>query len=552
MNIKRFHAATSREALAKARMAFGEGTLILSNRATANGVEVVATAEDSLEALEAQDLPEGEPSLMSQQHAPSSGSGQPLPREMSAPVPASRKNTHTSATSAASAANIASDESVEDDTEALAMSTLSFQDYVRERMLRRRHEALHAEAAPAPAAVVPAKAPAPQPHRPPNFADRARDHAQERTRDTGGGRGREPVLDHAPSYAAAPTPARGSSASSAGTGRGRAVQHPEAASHAQGHGAAGMTPQGLMHELNSVKELIEDRFNTLAWLGQARQNPTQSNLMVKLIRAGYSPTLARAVLERLPEDLSAADAVRWLMDVLERNLKTDAPSRQLHEEGGVFALVGATGVGKTTTTAKLAALCARHYGPGSVGLITLDTYRIGAHEQLRTFGRMLGVVAHLAHDRAALQDLLGLLSGKKMVLIDTSGVAPRDQRMQETLEILELPSVQRLLVLNAGSHGDTLDDVIDAFKGTAPQQAVLSKVDEAIKLGPALDALIRHQVVLRGVANGQRVPEDWTAASAAQLIAHSMRAPAKSAFDPKPTELNFFFASGSDKGLSYA
>lgn len=135
--------------------------------------------------------------------------------------------------------------------------------------------------------------------------------------------------------------------------------------------------QSLMNELHAMKEMIEDRFNTMAWLGQAKQNPIQSNLMLKMIRAGYSPALARAVLERMPEDLSAGDAVRWLMDVLERNLKTDENEAPLYEQGGIFALVGSTGVGKTTTTAKLAALCARVHGPGSVGLITLDTYRVG-------------------------------------------------------------------------------------------------------------------------------------------------------------------------------
>jgi flagellar biosynthesis protein FlhF len=104
--------------------------------------------------------------------------------------------------------------------------------------------------------------------------------------------------------------------------------------------------------------------------------------------------------------------VRWLMQVLERNLRTDAKQPAIYEQGGVFALVGATGVGKTTTTAKLAALCAQAR-PRSVGLITLDTYRIGGHDQLRTYGRMLGMVAHLAHDKAALQDLLGLLPARR-------------------------------------------------------------------------------------------------------------------------------------------
>jgi len=490
MNIKRFHAPTSREALAKARMAFGDGTLILSNRPTANGVEVVATAEDTLSALDG------------------GGAGPSANPPLLAPTPA--RSAPQRASQAAAAASTLGRNPVEEDTEQLAMSTLSFQDYVRERMLRRRHEALNG------------------PAEPQTLSERSRDQQPERERMPAPAVARHNPLRTIPMDIPPEPPRR--------------RQEPAVSSAVQ----SAANQQSVMSELHAMKELIEDRFNTLAWLGQARQNPIQSNLMLKMIRAGYSPSLARAVLERMPEELSAAESVRWLMEVLERNLRTDLAEPPLYEQGGIFALVGSTGVGKTTTTAKLAAMCARIHGPGSVGLITLDTYRVGAHEQLRTYGRMLGIVAHLAHDRAALQDLLGLLSGKKMVLIDTTGVAPRDPRKRDMLDVLDLPHVNRLLVLNAGCHGDTLDDVLTAFKTEGSQQAILSKVDEAVKLGPAIDALIRHQMVLRGVTNGQRVPEDWERADAHKLISTSMRAPAKSAFDPKATDLNFFFSHSPD------
>lgn len=463
MNIQRFHAATSREALAKARAVFGEGTLILSNRPTPNGVEVVATAEDSLSSLD---------------------------RPSVAQAPAR-----------ATAATIAMAQiPVEEDTEQLAMSTLSFQDYVRERMLRRRHESspdLRDEifpqkpSTPVSVQAAPARM-APQPQR------------------------AKPAV-HAVPFAPPVTRAKVAPA------------------------AATINSKGIVDELQAMKDMIEERFNTMAWLGKTKQDPIQSNLMLKLIRAGYSPDLARAVMERMPEEATPAEAIRWLMGVLEQNLRTDAGSKPIFEQGGVFALVGATGVGKTTTAAKLAAHCARVHGPNSVGLITLDTYRVAAHEQLRAFGRMLGVVAHLAHDRAALQDLLGLLGNKRMVLIDTTGIAPKDPRKRDMMDLLDLPGVNRLLVLNAGSHGDTMDEVLTSFKTRGVQQAILSKIDEAAKLGPALDAIIRHQLVLRGVCNGQRVPEDWEPADAKKLVRASMRSTTKSAFDPKAADLNFFF-----------
>jgi flagellar biosynthesis protein FlhF len=501
MNIKRFTAPTSREALAKARAAFGEGTLILSNRPTANGVEVTATAEDALDALDQQHIaaaPVPAPVVPSRAVAPRKSLA-----ERTQPAPSFKGP-------------------IEEDTEQLAMSTLSFQDYVRERMLRRRHDALQEQHGGAPLAQPEAEQPAPAVVKPARITKPAWAAAAEAQQPT--------------AAAQQPAPARRS--------RPAADLLPEAASFAQPR-----TDQSIVNELHAMKALIEDRFNTLTWLGKARQDPIQSNLMLKMIRAGYSPTLSRGILERLPEELGAGDAVRWLMDVLERNLKTDAQAQPLYEQGGVFALVGSTGVGKTTTTAKIAAMCARQYGPNSVGLVTLDTYRVAGHEQLRNYGRMLGVVAHLAHDRAALQDMLNLLSNKKIVLIDTTGVAPRDPRKRDMLDLLDLPGVNRLMVLNASIHGDTMDDMLSAFKTSGAQQAILTKVDEAVKLGPAVDAIVRHQLVLRGVTNGQRVPEDWEAADARKLVQASMRAPAKSAYDPKAEDLNFIFSHSPELGL---
>ena len=474
MNIQRFTARTSREALSKAKLAFGEGTLILSNRPTDSGVEVIATGEDTLAALDRGELA---------QQVMSSSSGKPMPSTPLTSLPPLNPNIP-----------------VLDDATQLAMSTLSFQDYVRERMLRRRHEAMNGQAQ---AAAVPEKLPThPRPVSPvarPTWSPGLVAKPVQTTRST-------------PSTSSVP---------------------------------ATTVSQGIVDELQSMKSLIEERFNTLTWLGQARQNPIQSNLMLKLIQSGYSPTLARTLLERIPEGYGAAEATQWVMDVLVNNLKTDAAARPIHEEGGIYALVGATGVGKTTTAAKLAGLCASTYGAHSVGLITLDTYRVGAHEQLRTYGRMLGVVAHLAHDRAALHDLLSLLTNKKMVLIDTTGIAPSDPRKRDMLDVLDLPDIHRLLVLNAGGHGDTLDGVITSFKTGGSQQAILSKIDEAAKMGPSLDASIRHQLVLRGVTMGQKVPEDWDRANAAQLISSSMHASNKSAYDPKDTDLGFFFAQST-------
>ena len=495
MNIQRFTAPTSREAMAKARNTFGDSAVILSTRSTEDGFEVMAASEESLASL----------AVNAQANARAERAPAPIRTRAAQPAPTLPS-------------------SVEEDTEALAMSTLSFQEYVRERMLRKRREALTGVSEPAPEAPVVA-APAPVARR------------------------TAPIQVPVQRFNAAPAPVAAQVPQPIRTRSTPETAWEDSAPPQRYADPRDTRDSGVAVELSALKDMIEERFNTLAWLGSSKQNPIQSNLMLKLIRAGYSPTMARAVLERVPTETGAPEAVRWVMDVITRNLKVAAPGDSLCDEGGVVSLIGATGVGKTTTAAKLAAQCVKQFGAGSVGMITLDTYRVSGYEQLRAYGRMLGVVAHLAHDRAALKDLLNLLANKRMVIIDTAGLGQRDQRIQDMLDVLDMPKVKKCLVLNAGSHGDTLDDVLTSFKASTLHGVVLSKVDEAVKLGPAIDALIRHQVVLRGVANGQRVPEDWQNPDAAALVRMSMGSQTKSAFDPLSTDMGFYFSQSSSRGL---
>jgi flagellar biosynthesis protein FlhF len=503
MNIQRFTASTSREAMAKARNAFGDSAVILSTRSTDGGFEVMAAAEESLAALS------GSSKLMAGHepepaHSRQGATAQPAP------------------------------DSVETDTETMSMSTLSFQDYVRERMLRKRRAALQGDSAPA------------QPLSAPVAATRLSALRPAESIQAPAPRVAAPVAPVAP--VAPPAPATTFVSPMPAPIRTRAAVPPSWEDSLQ-QPVRVQADSEVVGELSALKDMIEERFNTLAWLGSSKQNPIQSQLMLKMIRAGFSPAVSRAVLERIPAESNAAQAVRWLMDVITRNLKVAAPDAGLVAEGGVVSLIGATGIGKTTTAAKLAAQCVKQFGPSSVGLVTLDGYRVSGYEQLRAYGRLLGVVPHQAHDRAALSDLLNLLSNKRMVIIDTAGLAQRDQRIEDMLDVLDQPKIKKVLVVNAGAHGDTLDDVFTGFKASTLHGVVLSKVDEAVKLGPALDAMLRHQVTLRGVANGQRVPEDWQAPDAAALVRMAMTSEGKSAHDPLVSDMGFYFSQASTRGI---
>jgi flagellar biosynthesis protein FlhF len=265
----------------------------------------------------------------------------------------------------------------------------------------------------------------------------------------------------------------------------------------------------LLGELAAIRGLIEQQLAGFAWGDLARAAPAKTLLLADLLDAGFSAQLARRLVEGLSAEATREEGRNWLKGVLGRSLMTVGTDEEIIDRGGVYALVGPTGVGKTTTTAKLAARCVVRHGAERVALLTTDGYRIGAHEQLRIYGRILGVQVHAVRDGADLRQTLAELTGKHMVLIDTIGMSQRDRLVAEQAAMLNsVGGVKRLLLLNATCRGDTLDDVVHAYGGADLAGAVLTKVDEAASLAPALDALIRHNLELYYVANGQRVPED--------------------------------------------
>ena len=294
----------------------------------------------------------------------------------------------------------------------------------------------------------------------------------------------------------------------------------------------------LLDEMRSIKQFIAGQLETVRWFDTARRRPSQMRLLRILLARQFSPVLAKSLCDLLPMDFSDAQADHWLRQTLARTLASfqadasgtagsvaiHAPT-SLFDQGGVFALTGPTGVGKTTTVAKIAAQYAMQHGASQVALITADVYRIGAQEQLRSFGQMLGVPVHVAHDRAALKELLGLFGDRKLVLIDTAGVSQRDSRVAQLLAALDLDPIQRVVVLNAGMQGASLQDVASAYRAQESAGVLLSKIDEAVQLGGALDCLVRNRLRLLGFANGQRVPEDFHAPDFDYLVGCAMAAP---------------------------
>ncbi|MDP2029185.1 MAG: flagellar biosynthesis protein FlhF [Thiobacillus sp.] len=281
--------------------------------------------------------------------------------------------------------------------------------------------------------------------------------------------------------------------------------------------------KSVISEIKTMQMRLENQLADLAWRDLPGRDPSGATLMRDMLAAGFSATLAREMLDSLPRGEARSDteqAQTWMRNTLMKRLQVMQNETDMLDGGGVFALMGPTGAGKTTTTAKLAARFVVRHGASKLALLTTDSYRIGGHEQLRIYGKILGVTVHAVRDAADLRIALKELRNKHTVLIDTVGMSQRDQAVAEQVEMLcqaEHP-IKRLLLLNATSHGDTLDEVVRAYQSRGLDGCILSKVDEAASLGPALDCAIRHQLNVHYLATGQRVPEDLHLANRQYLI----------------------------------
>ncbi|HYG44334.1 MAG TPA: flagellar biosynthesis protein FlhF [Bordetella sp.] len=300
---------------------------------------------------------------------------------------------------------------------------------------------------------------------------------------------------------------------------------------------------GLEAAIGALRGTLESRLDGLLWGGNDApgREPLRAALFRLLLDAGFSTRLARAMLERLPGGLADREAQSWVRNELVTHLPVLAHEEGLWDQGGVYALVGPTGVGKTTTLAKLAAHCVTRVGRDQVAMLTTDNFRIGALEQLQIYGRLMGVPARSVRDVAELRATLAELGNRRIVLIDTTGISQRDRNVAAQAALLcgAGRPVRRLLVLNAASQGDTLDEVARAYRhgaGVDVAGCIVTKLDEASRLGPALDTAIRHRLPVHYVCMGQKVPEDLAPARADELVDRALAAPARAPALYAPSE----------------
>lgn len=466
MTPRKYLAASARDALRRIKEDLGPDAIVLSNRPVDGGVEILALPANALEAMSAQPK------------RPPAAETAPAPA-----APASRE--------------VAAGEDF-----AVTLSS---------RLATRQSASV------APPDREEVRAPKPwQPYRPrPATPSELREMARTR-------QGLVPANERIEAHAAVPVRAP--------------AAEPEAASRRVPASSPTPTPErapqldaALLEELGSIRRMLEQQLAGFAWGEMSRNCPMKTTLAAEMLESGFSAATTYRLLDRLAASDSLAAARNELRALIGRDLITLNSDADIIDRGGVYALVGPTGVGKTTTTAKLAARCVVRHGADKVALLTTDGYRIGAHEQLRIYGRILGVPVHAVRDASDLRRMLVELRDKHMVLIDTVGMSQRDRAVAEQIAMLSSSGdVRRLLLLNSVARADALDDVVRAYSspngGADLAGAIVSKVDEAVTLGPVLDVLMRHELPLFYVANGQRVPEDLHLPNRAYLMHRALRA----------------------------
>jgi flagellar biosynthesis protein FlhF len=430
MKIKRYSAASMREALAQVRAEQGPDAVILSSRRGEEGIEVIA-AVDYDEALFAD---------ANRQRAPEPAAPPPAP---AAPLPqASRAPT----------------------------------------------------APPAQASRTPARAPLPPTPRVPTAAARIAPR---------------PAATADPASAAPPpTPAP-----TVKTAALRAsARHPDFSAPALPAVNSDAAYGGMQRELRDLRQLLEAGLAGMTWSDKRLREPLRAQVLEDLSALDIAPDVARALAELAPRRTSLQDSAHIPPALLVKHLPVvDGLS---NVNGGVIAVVGPTGAGKTTTIAKLAAHWCMQHGSQELALVSTDGYRIGARDQLTTYSRILGAPMYAVNSGKELGRVLDRLRSKKLVLIDTAGMGPRDVRLSEQLAALQFGAARAevLLALPAQAEGHALDEIVKAFKSLSPAACVLTKVDEAASLGAVLSATLRHRLKIAYVCDGQRVPEDLHAA----------------------------------------
>ncbi len=285
----------------------------------------------------------------------------------------------------------------------------------------------------------------------------------------------------------------------------------------------------MQKEMSSIRQLLEHQMSGLMWQDMAQKDPMRAVLVNKLMAMGLNEQVADQIAGYIPANTHEQDAWQQAKHIIAQQLNTT--NNDIIQRGGVVSLVGPTGVGKTTTIAKLAARFAQIHGADQVVLISTDSYRIAGFEQLSTYGRIIGCQVKLANDGNELDSLLQQFSQKKLILIDTAGMGQRDMRLAEHLTTLIANArvrIRNYLVLSANTQQRVMQENVERFKRIPLAGCIYTKLDESLSVGEIITTSLQNGLAIGYLTDGQRVPEDIKVANTEKLVTLADRMAIKS------------------------
>ena len=291
--------------------------------------------------------------------------------------------------------------------------------------------------------------------------------------------------------------------------------------------------ESMKREMASIRQLLEHQMAGLMWQDMAQKDPRRAVLVNRLMAMGLTESMADQLAGYIPSHSNEEEAWNQAKQMLVQQINTT--NNDIILRGGVVALVGPTGVGKTTTVAKLAARFAQTHGADQVALISTDTYRIAGFEQLSTYGRIIGCQVKLAEDSEALAGLIAQFSDKKLILIDTAGMGQRDLRLTEHLASLIANArvrIRNYLVLSANTQQRVMQENVERFKKIPLAGCIFTKLDESLSAGELISTAVQNGLPIGYLTDGQRVPEDIKVANADKLVTLADKLAAKYAAKP--------------------
>ncbi len=302
-----------------------------------------------------------------------------------------------------------------------------------------------------------------------------------------------------------------------------AIQRDAAPTDPASSAAVAAASEEMGNELRNLRRILETQLAQLAWNDLSRRAPIHTQILRELTEVGLAHDFAAQIVSQLSAGSDLTQARRLSISLIAHRLPVTG-DRWL-DSGGRVALVGPTGVGKTTALAKLAVRWVLRHGPRGLALVSADSVRIGAHDQIQALGQMLDVPVCTADSITEIPKVLGALAQRRFVLLDTPGFSQRDAQLPARMAQLAAAgsSIETALVLSANTQAGAIAETVKRFAAARAASCLLTKVDEAASLGGVLSVLTQAELPISYVSDGQRVPEDLRPARALELVSHAVR-----------------------------